>query len=135
MVRLKIAKKANLSVPKVYGWNRHIIIQELIIGNDLVKVRDLADPIEVMNIILDFINKAWHQGEFVHGDLSEHNIIMRSQDDYPVIIDLPQAVDRLSKNSMELLERDIKNILTYFNRKYKIVSSYDEILNQILQGS
>ena len=119
---LELANKLNLPVPKIYGSNRHILILELIDGIDLSKLSDLPDPEETLEQILDFIDIAWNKGKFVHGDLSEHNIIM-THDANPIVIDFPQAVSNTFKEAENMLVRDISNILTYFQRKHGL--SYD----------
>ncbi|MCW8193724.1 serine protein kinase RIO [Proteobacteria bacterium 005FR1] len=51
----------------------------------------------------------------VHGDLSEFNVLLDEQG--PVIIDLPQAVNAASNNSAAMmLERDVNNMRAYFGR-------------------
>ena len=49
----------------------------------------------------------------------------------PVIIDFPQAVPREEENALEYLERDVKNILIYFERKLGINTEFDEVMNYI----
>ena len=51
--------------------------------------------------------------------MSEFNILLASADDvdFPVIIDLPQAVDAAGNNhAKSMLERDVQNLTTYFGR-------------------
>ncbi|MDP1794979.1 MAG: RIO1 family regulatory kinase/ATPase [Acidimicrobiales bacterium] len=51
----------------------------------------------------------------VHADLSPYNVLIH--DDTPFIIDLPQAVRiGAAPNAFELLRRDIRNLLDYFER-------------------
>ncbi|WP_257265883.1 PA4780 family RIO1-like protein kinase [Endozoicomonas sp. ONNA2] len=51
----------------------------------------------------------------IHGDLSEFNVLV--DDDGPVIIDLPQAVDASANNHARLmLARDINNITQYYGQ-------------------
>jgi RIO kinase 1 len=51
----------------------------------------------------------------VHGDLSEFNILVDEQG--PVIIDLPQAVDAAANNNAEaMLERDVNKISSYYGQ-------------------
>ena len=51
----------------------------------------------------------------IHGDLSEFNILLGEHG--PVIIDVPQAVFAASNNNAyAILEKDIKNMTTYFGR-------------------
>jgi RIO kinase 1 len=49
----------------------------------------------------------------VHGDLSEFNVLV--DENGPVIIDLPQAVDAAANNNARaMLERDVKNMTEYY---------------------
>ncbi|WP_342606349.1 PA4780 family RIO1-like protein kinase [Pantoea agglomerans] len=51
----------------------------------------------------------------VHGDLSEFNVLLDDQG--PVIIDLPQAVDAAANNHAEsMFERDVDNITSYYSQ-------------------
>ncbi|MEN4831979.1 PA4780 family RIO1-like protein kinase [Pantoea vagans] len=51
----------------------------------------------------------------VHGDLSEFNVLLDEQG--PVIIDLPQAVDAAANNHAEsMFERDVDNITSYYGQ-------------------
>ncbi|MDF2043749.1 MULTISPECIES: PA4780 family RIO1-like protein kinase [unclassified Pantoea] len=51
----------------------------------------------------------------VHGDLSEFNVLLDDQG--PVIIDLPQAVDAAANNHAEsMFERDVNNITSYYGQ-------------------
>ena len=55
----------------------------------------------------------------VHGDLSEFNILLGTHDGqpWPVIIDLPQAVDAAGNNhAQRLLLRDVNNLRDFFGR-------------------
>lgn len=51
----------------------------------------------------------------VHGDLSEFNVLLDDQG--PVIIDLPQAVDAAANNHAEsMFERDVNNITAFYGQ-------------------
>jgi RIO kinase 1 len=51
----------------------------------------------------------------VHGDLSAFNLLV--WEDRVRVIDLPQAVDaRFNPNAWDLLERDLRNVGTWFGR-------------------
>jgi RIO kinase 1 len=58
----------------------------------------------------------------VHGDLSEFNILLahsgeEGTDDFPVIIDLPQAVDAAGNNhAQRMLLRDVANLRDFFGQ-------------------
>lgn len=56
----------------------------------------------------------------VHGDLSEYNILVDgagTKDPVPRIIDVGQAVLRTHPMAWEFLDRDAKNLTSYFNRQ------------------
>lgn len=131
---LKVANDSKLSVPKLYGKNRHVIVMELIDGIDLHRLSKLPDPSEIVETVLDFIYDAWNIGKFVHGDLSEHNIIM-THDIIPIIIDFPQAVGVEMEEAKVLLERDIKNVLTFFDRKYGIKIDEDTVFSKVINAT
>jgi RIO kinase 1 len=51
----------------------------------------------------------------IHGDLSEFNVLV--DEDGPVIIDLPQAVDAAGNNNAQaMLARDVRNITEYYGQ-------------------
>ncbi|MDM7943182.1 MAG: PA4780 family RIO1-like protein kinase [Hydrogenophaga sp.] len=58
----------------------------------------------------------------VHGDLSEFNILLahsgeQGSEDFPVIIDLPQAVDAAGNNhAQRMLLRDVANLRDFFGQ-------------------
>lgn len=127
------AHKLGLSVPKVIAQNRHIIKMELVDGIDLVKLNKLPNPMKSLEEIVEFIKIAWKEGGFVHGDISEHNIIVRHDDIKCVIIDFPQAEEINHKNALEFLERDVVNVLNFFSRKFNIETSLDGVMEYITE--
>ncbi len=128
---MKKCNQFNLPVPKFMGSNRHIIVMELIEGYNLNMLKDLDVPEEYLIDILEFIYEAWCEVGFVHGDLSAFNIIISVEGELK-IIDFPQAVERSAENAVELLERDIQNILTFFDRKFQIKKDETSVLNDVL---
>jgi len=129
---LQKAMEIDLEVPELLAQNRHILKMELVDGIDLVKLNKLPNAIETMDSIIEAIKTMWQDGGFVHGDISEHNIIMRHSDAQPVIIDFPQAVPITHANARELLERDVNNILTYFHRRLGIETEPEGVIDYIL---
>ena len=79
-------------------------------------------------MILEEVGKAWRRG-IVHADLSEFNIMIA--DAGPKLIDWPQAVDVAHPHSQELLERDLSNVLRFFERKYKIIMPLEKALRLV----
>src|SRR5512136_460922 len=108
-----------VSVPLPIGQNRHTVVMSLVNGQNLNRCR-LDEPGTVLDEILSNVRKAYHAG-IIHADLSEYNILM--EDGRCVIIDWPQWMETGHQNAQTILERDIENILTYFQKKYRV--AYD----------
>jgi len=116
---MKLVYKNGVSVPEPISQNRHVIAMGMIEGAQLSKYKDIGKPEEVLKEILRNLRKAYLKAHLIHADISEYNIIMKP-DGHLLIIDWPQAVKTEHANAAELLERDIKNVLTYFNRKFNV---------------
>jgi RIO kinase 2 len=108
-----------VSVPLPIDQNRHTVVMSLVSGQNMNRYR-LDAPGEVLGEILENVRKAYHAG-IIHADLSEYNILM--EDGKCVLIDWPQWMETGHQNAPAILERDIDNILTYFQRKYRV--AYD----------
>ena len=66
---------------------------------------------QVVEIVLGFARSGW-----AHGDLSPYNLLVHRG--RVVVIDLPQLVDVITNpNGMALLERDCRNVCTWFARR------------------
>ncbi|MFB6308956.1 MAG: serine/threonine-protein kinase RIO2, partial [Haloarculaceae archaeon] len=106
----------DVNVPQPVDSNRHAIVMERIDGVELANAR-LADEqvVGVLELILAEMATAYEAG-YVHADMSEYNVFVNSEG--VVIFDWPQAVPTDHENADELLERDVENIVGYFERKY-----------------
>ena len=118
-----------VSVPKPIALERHVIVTGLIDGDELANVADITEPEIVLDEILENVRKAYRLG-VVHGDLSEHNVIIRPQGEV-LIIDWPQWVPILHPRAEELLKRDVYNVLKYFRRKFRLDRSLAETIKYI----
>ena len=116
---LQLAYKYGISVPKPLSHNRHVIAMGIIEGGELSKWRRIIHPNRVLKEILRNIRKAYLKAHIIHGDLSEYNIILKP-DMHVLIIDWPQYVLTDHLNALELLQRDVQNILTFFNRRFDV---------------
>ncbi|MCW4028748.1 MAG: serine/threonine protein kinase [Candidatus Bathyarchaeota archaeon] len=116
---LKLVYDMGVAVPEPISQNRHVIAMGMIEGGQLVQYIDIGDPKNVLREILRNVKKAYRKANIIHGDLSEYNIILQP-DGHILIIDWPQAVKTDHVNAAELLERDLKNVLNYFSRKFGI---------------
>jgi RIO kinase 1 len=112
---------AGVRVPKVYGLYGGVLLMELIRGADgqaAPRLNDISmspqqaikDHATLMNYVLRMMCIG-----LIHGDLSEFNVLQEEQG--PVIIDLPQAVNAAANNSAKsMLLRDVDNITQYYAR-------------------
>ncbi|MFW9936560.1 MAG: serine protein kinase RIO [Candidatus Thorarchaeota archaeon] len=133
---LKRAYSAGLSVPEPIFVKNNILIMEYIGFESipaprLKDVKDVKDPVNLLNQLLFFIKNLYQKAKLVHGDLSEFNILYHNQK--PVIIDISQAVTIEHPKAIIYLERDIKNIFNYFKKLGITLPDphqfYDDILN------
>ncbi|MCW3999138.1 MAG: serine/threonine protein kinase [Candidatus Bathyarchaeota archaeon] len=116
---LKLAYVSGVSVPEPISQNRHVIAMGMIEGGELSRYRDIGKPQKVLREILLNIKKAYTKAHLIHADLSEYNIVLQP-DGRVLIIDWPQAVKTDHANAAELLERDLRNVLVYFSRKFRV---------------
>ncbi len=109
---------AGIRVPHPLAFRNNILAMEFI-GDDspaqTMKTSQLTDPEKVFRKIKTFIRKAYKEAKLVHADLSEYNVLMLNNE--PVVIDCGQAVLTSHPMAEEFLERDIKNICRFFEKK------------------
>jgi RIO kinase 2 len=122
---MKTVYENDVAVPEPMTQNRHVVAMGMIEGAQLSKYKDIGKPEKVLKEILYNIRKAYLKANLIHADISEYNIILQS-DGHILIIDWPQAVRTDHANAADLLERDIKNLLTYFSRKFKVELTEEE---------
>ncbi|MBV7316859.1 PA4780 family RIO1-like protein kinase [Shewanella sp. NIFS-20-20] len=112
---------ANVRVPTPYGCFDGVLLMELITDangdvaprlNDveLSQAQAIRDHATVMQDIVRMLCAG-----LVHGDLSEFNVLVDDQG--PVIIDLPQAVNAAANNNAKaMLQRDVNNMTQYYGQ-------------------
>jgi RIO kinase 2 len=116
---MTLAYDNGVSVPEPISQNRHVVAMGMIEGAQLSKYKDIGNPEKVLKEILRNLRKAYLKAHLIHADISEYNIILKP-DGHILIIDWPQAVKTDHANAAELLDRDIKNVLTFFSRKFNV---------------
>jgi RIO kinase 2 len=105
-----------VSVPRPVDQNRHAIVMERIDGVELAQTRlEREQVVPVLDLILDEVAAAYREG-YVHADMSEYNVFVHT--DGVTVFDWPQALPTDHENAPELLDRDVANIVGYFERKY-----------------
>ncbi len=116
---MQLVYKNGVSVPEPISHNRHVIAMGMIEGAELSKYSEIGKPEKVFKEILRNVRRAYLKAHVIHADLSEYNIILRP-DGHILIIDWPQYVMADHANAGELLERDLKNIITFFSRRFNL---------------
>ncbi len=121
-------EKGKIRVPKTIGWRNHIIVEEMI-GEPALPLKDAEpeDPKAFFDEVVNQMKKMYKIG-LIHGDLSSFNIL--NFDGVPVLIDFSQGTIIRTPNSEELLVRDIKNVVQYFN-KIGLKINVDEVFKKV----
>ena len=128
---IQLAYKNAVSVPEPISQNRHVLVMGIIAGAQLSKYTNVGNPKTLLREILRNVRKTFLKAHLIHGDLSEYNIILQP-DGNLLIIDWPQAVKTDHPNAKELLERDIKNVLIFFSRKFNIELTLKEAYEYVV---
>jgi RIO kinase 2 len=105
-----------VSVPQPIDHNRHAIVMERLDGVELERTKlEPEQVVPILGLILSEMATAYEEG-YVHADMSEYNLFVDT--DGVTLFDWPQSVPTSHENSDELLQRDVENIVGYFQRKY-----------------
>lgn len=112
---------AGVRVPTPYGCIDGVLLMELICDADGDVAPRLGDvtmspeqALEDHRLVMLYVVRMLCVG-VVHGDLSEFNVLLNEQG--PVIIDLPQAVNAAANNQAEsMLSRDVNNMTNYYGQ-------------------
>lgn len=119
-----------VSIPRPFAVSRHVLAMEFVSGPALNRIT-LSDPENGLNMILGEVGKARRLG-IIHADLSEFNVMV--DESGPKIIDWPQAVEVTHPHAQELLERDLVNVLRFFERKYRIEMPLERALSRVREA-
>ena len=116
---------AGVRVPQPYNFHDGVLLMELVTdanGDAAPRLNDVAfAPAQALAHHATLIGEVVRMlcAGVVHGDLSEFNILLAHSGgvDFPVIIDLPQAVDAAGNNhAQRMLLRDVGNLRDYFGQ-------------------
>jgi len=127
---LTILYSKRVRVPKPIAWNRHVVVMSFIDGDPLYICDFLPDPAGFLGEILADVRRSFKEAGIVHGDLSEYNVIV-TPDIQPLIIDWPQFVYVYHPSARMLLERDVRNILKFFRRRFRVDLDFNEAISFI----
>lgn len=129
---LKIAEIAGVHAPRPYLYSGNVLAMEFI-GTEgkpaqTLKSMGTENPEETLKSLIEDMKKLYRH-ELVHGDVSEYNILMKGS--IPYLIDFGQAVVLEHPKAIDFLRRDIKNLLTYFQKQYGIEKNEEEVFNYV----
>ncbi|MEX1166253.1 MAG: PA4780 family RIO1-like protein kinase [Hydrogenophaga sp.] len=119
---------AGVRVPQPYNFFDGVLLMELVTdaeGGAAPRLNDVAfSPEQALAHHATLIGEVVRMlcAGVVHGDLSEFNILLAHSgeagtESFPVIIDLPQAVDAAGNNhAQRMLMRDVANLRDFFGQ-------------------
>ena len=116
---LSALANANVRVPNTFGCVDGVLLMELVTdaeGDVAPRLGEVTmseqQAMEDHALMMHYIKLMLCAG-IVHGDLSEFNVLVDDQG--PVIIDLPQAVNAAANNSAQaMFARDVNNMRRYY---------------------
>lgn len=125
------AREANVSVPIPLTFHNNVLVLEFIGKGETIAPRLTVEapknPKRFFNKVIENMKKLY-KADMVHADLSPFNILNNNQE--PVFIDFSQATTLDSSRAQEFLERDVKNICTFF-KKLGLTVNEKKVLKKI----
>lgn len=151
-LNLSYAEDAGMNVPRG-GVHEEFIFTMDFLGDEqgpapLLRNVDLqeegADPVTVLEEVLDQVDLMFNSAQLVHGDFSEHNLVWYR--DTIWVIDFLQSErwhphfdtdKRIKKTTaVKTLRKDVDHILTYFRRTYRKSFPLEQIIDILVpQGA
>ena len=128
------AYAAGVATPRPVRQNRHALVMSVIEGSLLADAAAIESPRKTLDEIVANIRLAYGVAGIIHGDLSEYNIIMKT-DTHILLIDWPQFVASDHPNAEELLQRDLRNVCTFFHRRYGVTRSWKRVKSEIMKSA
>jgi len=128
---LKILENAGGKVPRPIAVNRHVIVMSSISGILLLNISELNNAQDILDQIIQQVRLAYHKAELIHGDLSEYNIFVNENNEI-TLFDWPQWQPLTHPNALWLLRRDLRNITTFFRRRFRIISDVEKTLARVI---
>ncbi|KAL8440464.1 hypothetical protein Efla_005606 [Eimeria flavescens] len=130
---LKALHAHGFPVPQPLDMNRHAVLMEYVDAIPLTQVRELENPLDVLEKLMRLIVRLAHCG-LIHGDFNEFNLMI-GEDRSITMIDLPQMVSIYHPNARLYFDRDVACIKRLFERKFLVavtsVPQFEEVVESI----
>lgn len=111
--------------PKAIAYSRSTVLLEELSGVRLSNRPYLEDPRAALETIIESMRTAFLRAKLVNADLSEYNILTDGAAVW--LIDWPQAVKATHPNSSELLMHDVRTVVSFFMRAYRVEADPEKI--------
>ncbi len=130
---LEICELAGVPAPKPVFLHNNVLVMSFLGEGELpypTLVQTVCEE-RFLDSILENVRKMYKAG-LVHADLSEYNVMI-GNDGTAYLIDFGQGVVLGHPKAEEFLERDVRNILTFF-RKFGFERDYENVLRYVREG-
>jgi len=115
---LKTAFEAGCRCPRPIVVQKNVLAMQCITRAKLPAPRLIdagcEDPRSALDSVVQSYQALFQKAGLVHGDLSAYNILM--DDEGPTLIDFSQGIVKESPRALNLLFRDIRTLLGYFQK-------------------
>ncbi|AOW79382.1 serine/threonine protein kinase [Halodesulfurarchaeum formicicum] len=112
---LRRAREAGVAVPDPIAVQRNVLVMEYLGDEDgpapTLDEVEIENPETAFSVVREYMRRLYDAG-LVHGDLSEYNLVVH--DGQITVIDVGQAVTVHHPNAEDFLERDCKNVASFF---------------------
>jgi len=131
---LEMLSRIGARVPKPIGREYNALVTAYIDGVDLYRVRDLRDPLGVLEDILETVLRAYRDAGIIHGDLSPYNIMVTRDHDFErcYVIDWPQWIRAGDEKGLETLRRDLGYIAEFFSKRFGADVSAEDLVRRVV---
>lgn len=127
--------KAGIHAPRPVAFEENVVVMSFIGQNGIAAPQlnelDVTDYSNLAEKTFRVLDRLVSRASLIHGDLSPYNILVTNN--IPYIIDISQALLVTHSRAKELLQGDIQNLLTFFERKGVDLGPIERVANDILR--
>lgn len=131
---------AGMDVPKPIYYRNNVLVMEPITDDDNLYSRPLSqvnldNPSDFFEKLKKQMKLMLKEARLIHADLSEFNILVQNTGSAqnPIIIDMGQSVLPEHPRAKFFLERDMKNICSFFKKEYDIDYDPKKLIKELTE--